>query len=40
MHNKFWLEVPKGRDNLEDRSIRWENNIKMNLMETGFQGVD
>jgi hypothetical protein len=33
MHIVFWLEILKGRDHLED-------NVRMNLMEIGSEGVD
>jgi len=35
MHTKFWLENLKGR-----HRNRWEDNIKMDLRETGQKGVD
>jgi hypothetical protein len=34
------LENAKGRDHLEDLGADWEDNIRMNLRETGWEGVD
>jgi hypothetical protein len=35
----FWLGGLKGRDHWEDRG-RWEDSIKMDLMEVGINGVN
>jgi hypothetical protein len=37
MHTIFWLENLKGRDHLEDLYV---DNIRINLRETGWEGVD
>jgi hypothetical protein len=39
MHAKFWLENLKARDHSEDRR-RFEDNIRMDLWEVGWEGVD
>jgi hypothetical protein len=36
----FWLENLKGRDYLEISRHRWEDNIRMDLRETGWEVVD
>jgi hypothetical protein len=33
MHIRYWWEIQKERDH-------WEDNIKMNLRETGWDGMD
>jgi hypothetical protein len=38
MYTKFWLENLKGENHLEDRNI-WEDNIRMDLGEIGWEGV-
>jgi len=38
MHTKFWSENLKGIDHMEDLGI--DGNIRMNLMEKGWEGVD
>jgi len=41
MHTKFCLANLKGRDHVQDLHIhRWEENIRMDLRETGWEGVD
>jgi hypothetical protein len=41
MCTKLWLESPKGRERpLKKRGDIWENGIKMDLKETGWEGVD
>jgi len=39
MHTKFWSVNLKGRDHWEDRR-RWEDDIRNNLGEIGWKGVD
>jgi hypothetical protein len=39
MYTQFWSENLKGRDHSEDRR-RWEDNIRMDLREIGWEGVD
>jgi hypothetical protein len=36
----FWFEELKGKRPLRKNRHRWEDNIKMDLMEIGLQGVD
>jgi hypothetical protein len=41
INTKFWLEILKERDHSKDLGRRtWEDNIKMDLRETGFGDVD
>jgi hypothetical protein len=40
MHTIFWFENLKGRDHSEDLGRRWEDNIRIDLRETGWEGVD
>jgi hypothetical protein len=40
MHTIFWFENLKGRDHSIDLRHRQEDNIRMNLSETGWKGVD
>jgi len=40
MPTKFWSENPKEWDNSEDLGVDWEDNIRMDLMEMGLEGVD
>jgi hypothetical protein len=37
MYTKFWLENLKERDN---SSSTWEDNIRMDLRDIGWEGVD
>jgi hypothetical protein len=39
MYTVIWLENRRGRDNLEE-GRRWEDNIRMDLREIGWEGVD
>jgi len=39
MHTKFWSENVKGRE-LAKPKLRWEDNIRMDLREIGWEGVD
>jgi hypothetical protein len=36
----FWLENLTGRDNFEDLGVEGEDNIKMDLREIEWEGVD
>jgi hypothetical protein len=41
MRTRYWSENLKGRQrSLEKRSRRWEDNIRMDPRETGWEGVD
>jgi hypothetical protein len=41
MHIEFWWESQKERKKpLETCRRRWENNIKMDLRETGWGNID
>jgi hypothetical protein len=41
MGTKYWLENTKGRDHSEHIGLDWKiDNIKMNLREVGWEGVD
>jgi hypothetical protein len=40
MHTKFWLKNLKGRDHLDHLGIDGKNNIKMDVREIGWDGVD
>jgi hypothetical protein len=39
MHTKFWSENLKGRE-YERPTYRWEDNIRTNLGEIRWEGVD
>jgi hypothetical protein len=39
MHTIFWSENVKGRDHFRTRH-RWEDNIRTDLRETGWEGVE
>jgi hypothetical protein len=39
VHTGFWWENT-GKGNLEDNERRWEDNIKLDLKESGWKGVD
>jgi len=39
MHTGFWWGNMKEWDHSEDLGPRWENNIKMDLQEIGWEGV-
>lgn len=39
MRTQFWLETLNGRDHRRPK-YRWEDSIKMNLMELGLKDVD
>jgi hypothetical protein len=36
---KFWSENLKGRDHSEDPRCRWNDNIRMNVREVGWESV-
>jgi hypothetical protein len=40
MHTKILIGKPEGKKPLGRRRRRWEDNIKMGLRETGWEGVD
>jgi hypothetical protein len=40
MHTKFWSENFKERDYAEDPRHRWEDNIRMDLMEIVWESMD
>jgi ribosome biogenesis protein Nip4 len=40
MCTKFWLKNSEGKRPLRKPGHRWEDNIKMNLRDIGFGGVD
>jgi hypothetical protein len=39
MHTIVWLKSPNGRD-IGSPMYRWEDNIKIDLTETGLEGAD
>ena len=39
MYRRFWWGNLRERDHLGDRR-RWVNNIKMDLQEVGWEGID
>jgi hypothetical protein len=40
MHIGYWWESQKERDHWEDQGRRWVENIKMDLREIGWNGMD
>jgi hypothetical protein len=40
MHAGFWWGKPKGKRTLETPRRRWVDNIKMDLREMGWGGMD
>jgi hypothetical protein len=40
MHIGFWLGTPEGKRPIGRRRRRWEYNIKMDLREIGWCGMD
>ena len=40
MYTGFLVKKPKGKRTLGRPRCRWEDNIKMNLQELGFGGMD
>jgi hypothetical protein len=41
MHVGYWWENQKERDHWEDQDVRsWVDNIKMDLREIGWDGMD
>jgi hypothetical protein len=40
MNTGFRLGKPKGKDHLEDHRCRWEDNIKIDHKEIGWEGVE
>jgi len=40
MHTKFWSENLNRRDHLEALGVGWEMNIRMDLWDAGWEGVD
>ena len=39
MHTGFWWGNMKEQDHPEDLCSRWEDNIKMDVQEIGWEGV-
>jgi hypothetical protein len=37
---KILVEIPKGTRSLGRCRLRWQDNIRMDLRETGWEGVD
>jgi hypothetical protein len=40
MHMGYWWECEKERDRWEEKKRRWVDNIKMDLSEIGWGGMD
>jgi hypothetical protein len=40
MHVGYWWESQKGKKPLGRRRRRWVDNVKMNLREIGWGGID
>jgi len=40
IHTKFWLEKPAGKRLFRRPRCRWEDNIRMDIWEKGWEGVD
>jgi hypothetical protein len=40
MHVGYWWEIQKEEDPLGRPRRRWVNNIKIDLRETGWNGID
>jgi hypothetical protein len=40
LHIGYWWEIQKERDHWEDQDERWVDNIKMDLREIGWNGMD
>jgi len=40
VHTIFWLENLKGRGRIGRPRCKWEDNIRMDLKEIGWEGVD
>jgi hypothetical protein len=40
MHIGFWWEKPEGKRPLGRPRLRWEDNIRMDLREIGWVGMD
>ena len=40
MHSAFWWGNLKERDHLQGLGISWEDNVKMDLKEVGWEGMD
>jgi hypothetical protein len=38
-HTGFWWGNLKERNNLEDLGLRWQDNVKMDLQDVGWEGV-
>jgi len=36
----FWWENPRERDHFKDQGNGWEDNIKMDIQEVGWGGMD
>lgn len=40
MHKGFWRGPLRERDDSEDLNLKWEDNLKMDLKEVGWTGMD
>jgi hypothetical protein len=40
MHRRFWSEDLKRREHSKHLSVRWEDNIKMDVIQIGLEGAD
>jgi hypothetical protein len=40
VYTSFWWGKPKGKKSLGRPRCRWEDNIKMDLQEVGWRGMD
>jgi hypothetical protein len=40
MHIGYWWEIQKERDHWEDQRRRWVDNMKIDLREIGWGGMD
>jgi hypothetical protein len=40
VHTRLWWGNLRAREHLEDTGRRWEDNIKMDLQEVGWRGMN
>jgi hypothetical protein len=40
MHIGYWWQSQKERDHWEDQYVDWVNNVKMDIREIGWDGVN